>query len=82
MVFSGGQAVKCKTANINVLGATLNWKRDFASDITLYSGALLPGDSVLYQDGTFANEPIGYKYTATTASTAALISFNYKTLVH
>lgn len=79
MNFPGGQNVSGTATNHNVLGVSLNWVNNFMNSSSIYSGTLWPSESVSMTDGIFGYEPLSYKYTGSTGSSVAHISFVYKT---
>jgi len=79
MDFSGGQRVLCRAINIHPLGVTLHWRQNYAFHHTIFHGVLFPGCDYLYEDSMFGYIPIGYSYKASTGSSVALVSFEYKT---
>gem|GEM_PF-4509133 len=79
MNFSGGQTVLCKATNANFLGVTLVWSQNYGLYHTVFAGIIFPYLSIIKEDSMFGYTPIGYSYKASTGSSVALVSFEYKT---
>lgn len=79
MNFVGGQRVEASAVNNGLFGATLNWQRNFVTDMTIFAGILLPTQRTYFTDGIFGEEPLFYRYSASTASDVSHLSFRYNT---